>query len=92
MLDWPSRSWALDNTLPAAVPIASAAALAPPILALTSLEPAATDWMLRAISWVAVPCSSTAAEILVVIWLVGAIGARDGADRVHGLVGGRLHC
>jgi hypothetical protein len=38
------------------VPVAAAAVLTPPICALTSFEPAATDWMLRAISRVAEPC------------------------------------
>jgi len=44
------------STSVAAEPVASAAEVTLPILALISFEPAATDWMLRAISRVASPC------------------------------------
>ena len=57
----------------AAVPVAAAAVVTPPMWALISLEPAATDWMLRAISRVAAPCSSMALEMLTVISLICAM-------------------
>jgi hypothetical protein len=67
MPDWLSSSRALESTSPAALPVASAAVVTPPIWALISLEPAATDWMLRAISRVASPCCSIEVEMLEVI-------------------------
>ncbi len=57
----------------AALPVASAAEVTLPIWVLISLEPAATDWMLRAISRVASPCCSIEAEIPAVISLISAI-------------------
>ena len=45
------------------MPVAAAAVVTLPILALISLEPAATCWMLRAISRVASPCWSIEVEI-----------------------------
>src|SRR5947209_10686163 len=71
--DWLSSSRALVSTSVAAAPVASAAEVTPPILALISLEPAATDWMLRAISRVASPCCSIDAEMPAVISLISAM-------------------
>src|ERR1700747_2602083 len=73
MPDWLSRSRALVSTSVAALPVASAAVVTPPIWALISLEPAATCWMLRAISRVASPCCSIEVEMLEVISLIWAI-------------------
>ena len=58
------------------MPVAAAAVVTPPILALISLEPAATDWMLRAISRVASPCWSIAVEMPTVISLICGDGLR----------------
>ena len=58
MPDWLSSSRALTAPRMAALPVAAAAVVTPPIWALISLDPAATDWMLRAISRVASPCCS----------------------------------
>ena len=63
MPDWLSSSRAFDSTSEAALPVASAAAVTPPIWELISFDPAATDWMLRAISRVASPCCSIAVEM-----------------------------
>ena len=52
------------------MPVAAAAEVTLPILALISPEPAATCWMLRAISRVASPCWSMAVAIEVVISLI----------------------
>ena len=49
MPDWLSSSRALLSTSVAALPVADAAVVTPPIRALISLEPAATCWILRAI-------------------------------------------
>ncbi len=73
MPDWLSSSRAFDSTSEAALPVASAAVVTPPICALISLDPAATDWMLRAISRVASPCYSIEVEMLEVISLICAI-------------------
>src|SRR3982074_520847 len=75
MPDWLSSSRALDSTSVAALPVAAAADVTPPIWALISLDPAATDWMLRAISRVASPCWSTALEMLTGISLICAIAS-----------------
>ena len=55
------------------MPVAAAAVVTPPIWALISLDPAATDWMLRAISRVASPCWSIAVEMPAVISLIWAM-------------------
>src|SRR4051812_9387979 len=54
--DWLSSSRAFKSTPEAALPVAAAAVVTPPIWALISFDPAATCWMLRAISRVALPC------------------------------------
>ena len=54
-----SRTWV------AAVPVSPAAWVTPAILVDTSAVPSAACWALRAISWVAAPCSSTAEAIVV---------------------------
>ena len=73
MPDWLSSSRAFERTSDAALPVADAAVVTPPMLELISLEPAATDWMLRAISRVASPCWSIAAEIGVAVGPVRAM-------------------
>ena len=55
------------------MPVASAALVTPPIWALISFDPAATDWMLRAISRVASPCCAIELEIELVISLICAM-------------------
>ena len=51
------------STWVAAAPVSAAASVTAAMLAETSLVPVAACWTLRAISWVAAPCSSTAAAI-----------------------------
>jgi hypothetical protein len=70
MPDWVSSSRAFASTSDAALPVAVAAVVTPPIWVAISFDPAATDWMLRAISRVAPPCCSTALEIETVISLI----------------------
>src|SRR5256884_730280 len=70
MPDWVSSSRAFASTSEAALPVAAAAVVTPPIWVEISFDPAATDWMLRAISRVAPPCCSTAVEIDTVISLI----------------------
>ena len=63
----------------AAAPVSSAALDTPLILDATSVEPADASWTLRAISWVAAPCSTTAdamvVEISLMVLIVAAISA-----------------
>ena len=81
---------ALSTSL-AAVPASVEAEETPTMLLETSLVPPAACWMLRAISRVAAPCSSTAAAIAVVTSLISLIVLQmflmaPTADRRH-----RLH-
>src|SRR5205823_10546934 len=69
------------STSPAAVPACDEALETPTMLVETSLVPPAACWMLRAISRVAAPCSSTAAAIAVVTSLISLIVLPDRGDR-----------
>ena len=62
-----------DSTWSAPRPVSPAAWLTPAMLADTSPVPAAACWTLRAISWVAAPCCSTAEAIAVAIWLISVM-------------------
>src|ERR1700754_4946072 len=64
-----------ESTSAAAVPASLEALLTPTMLEDTSLVPPAACWMLRAISRVAAPCSSTAAAIAVVTSLISPMVA-----------------
>src|SRR6267378_3278415 len=66
------------STSPAADPACAEAVETPTLLLETSEVPPAACWMLRAISRVAAPCSSTAAAIAVV---AGARGFNGGVER-----------
>jgi hypothetical protein len=54
---------AAESTWVAAAPVSLAAWFTDDMLLVTSLVPVAASWTLRAISWVAADCSSTAAAI-----------------------------
>jgi len=60
-------------------------------MALISLDPAATDWMLRAIFAVASPCCSIDAEMPAVISLHLGDGLGDAANRCDRIAGRGLH-
>ena len=68
-----ASSAAAVSTWPEARLVCCEASVTPPILAETSLVPAAACCTLREISWVAAPCSSTAEAMAVEISLTRPI-------------------
>ncbi len=85
--DCRDSSEAADRTCEAAAPVSSDACATPAMLPVTSLVPVEACATLRTISWVAAPCSSTAAaiEVATAADLADPPGdARDRRDRLAG--------